>query len=130
MVPLSLSRNFGKEAALFAGLEHATGDAIIPIDVDLQDPIEVVHELIEKWKEGFEVVLAKRVSRNSDTYLKKKTAQWFYSLHNKISYTKIEENVGDFRLMDKSIVENIIMLDERNLFMKAVLSWVGGTPPL
>jgi|TARA_R110002126_G_scaffold248960_1_gene391852 glycosyltransferase involved in cell wall biosynthesis len=126
VVPLSLSRNFGKEAALFAGLEHATGDAIIPIDVDLQDPIEVVHELIEKWKEGFEVVLAKRVSRNSDTYLKKKTAQWFYSLHNKISYTKIEENVGDFRLMDKSIVENIIMLDERNLFMKAVLSWVGG----
>ncbi len=127
VVPLSLSRNFGKEAALFAGLEHATGDAIIPIDVDLQDPIEVVHELIEKWKEGFEVVLAKRVSRNSDTYLKKKTAQWFYSLHNKISYTKIEENVGDFRLMDKSIVENIIMLDERNLFMKAVLSWVGGS---
>lgn len=126
VIPLSLSRNFGKEAALFAGLEHATGDAIIPIDVDLQDPIEVVHELIEKWKEGYEVVLAKRVSRNSDTYLKKKTAQWFYSLHNKISYTKIEENVGDFRLMDKSIVENIIKLDERNLFMKAVLSWVGG----
>lgn len=126
VVPLSLSRNFGKEAALFAGLEHATGDAVIPIDVDLQDPIEVVHELIEKWKEGFEVVLAKRTSRSSDTILKKKTAQWFYTFHNKISYTKIEENVGDFRLMDKAIVRNIIKLDERNLFMKAVLSWVGG----
>lgn len=123
---LSFIKNFGKEAALFAGLEHSDGDAVIPIDVDLQDPIEVVHELIAKWREGYEMVLAKRANRDSDTYLKRKTAQWFYSFHNKISNTKIEENVGDFRLLDKRIVQSIIQLEERNLFMKAILSWCGG----
>ena len=105
---LSFIKNFGKEPALFAGLEHSDGDAVIPIDVDLQDRIEVVHELIAKWREGYEMVLAKRANRDSDTYLKRKTAQWFYSFHNKISNTKIEENVGDFRLL------------------KAILSWCGG----
>ncbi|CAI3949887.1 CPS-53 (KpLE1) prophage; bactoprenol glucosyl transferase [Alteromonas macleodii] len=123
---LSFIKNFGKEPALFAGLEHSDGDAVIPIDVDLQDPIEVVHELIAKWREGYEMVLAKRANRDSDTYLKRKTAQWFYSFHNKISNTKIEENVGDFRLLDKKIVQSIIQLEERNLFMKAILSWCGG----
>ena len=123
---LSFIKNFGKEPALFAGLEHSDGDAVIPIDVDLQDPIEVVHELIAKWREGYEMVLAKRANRDSDTYLKRKTAQWFYYFHNKISNTKIEENVGDFRLLDKKIVQSIIQLEERNLFMKAILSWCGG----
>ncbi|WP_281715240.1 glycosyltransferase family 2 protein [Alteromonas sp. CyTr2] len=123
---LSFIKNFGKEPALFAGLEHSDGDAVIPIDVDLQDPIEVVHELIAKWREGYEMVLAKRANRDSDTYLKRKTAQWFYAFHNKISNTKIEENVGDFRLLDKKIVQSIIQLEERNLFMKAILSWCGG----
>ena len=126
VVPLSFTRNFGKEPALFAGLQYAKGDVVIPIDVDLQDPIEVVPKLINKWKEGFEVVLAKRTDRTSDSFLKRKTAEWFYSFHNKISNTKIEENVGDFRLLDKKIVASIIQLSERNLFMKAVLSWVGG----
>ncbi|MGL4674308.1 MAG: glycosyltransferase family 2 protein [Wohlfahrtiimonas sp.] len=123
---LSFTRNFGKEPALFAGLEHATGDAIIPIDVDLQDPIEIIPELIQKWQEGFDVVLAKRVDRSSDSALKRKSAEWFYKLHNKISQPKIEENVGDFRLMSREVVENIKQLPERNLFMKGVLSWVGG----
>jgi glycosyltransferase involved in cell wall biosynthesis len=123
---LSFIKNFGKEPALFAGLEHSDGDAVIPIDVDLQDPIEVVHQLIAKWLEGYEMVLAKRANRDSDTYLKRKTAQWFYTFHNKISDTKIEENVGDFRLLDRKIVESIIKLEERNLFMKAILSWCGG----
>jgi glycosyltransferase involved in cell wall biosynthesis len=123
---LSFIKNFGKEPALFAGLEHSDGDAVIPIDVDLQDPIEVVHKLIAKWLEGYEMVLAKRANRDSDTYLKRKTAQWFYTFHNKISDTKIEENVGDFRLLDRKIVESIIKLEERNLFMKAILSWCGG----
>ncbi|KLV05822.1 bactoprenol glucosyl transferase [Photobacterium aquae] len=121
--PLSFTRNFGKEPALFAGLEHAEGDAIIPIDVDLQDPIEVIPELIAKWQEGADVVLAKRVDRSSDSYLKRKTAEWFYRFHNKISKTKIEENVGDFRLMSRDVVENIKQLTETNLFMKGVLSW-------
>ncbi|MCV5254344.1 glycosyltransferase family 2 protein [Escherichia coli] len=126
VVPLSFTRNFGKEPALFAGLDHATGDAVIPIDVDLQDPIEVIPHLIEKWQSGADMVLAKRSDRSTDGRLKRKTAEWFYKLHNKISTPKIEENVGDFRLMSRDIVENICQLPERNLFMKGVLSWVGG----
>lgn len=126
VVPLSFTRNFGKEPALFAGLDHATGEAIIPIDVDLQDPIEVIPHLIEKWQAGADMVLAKRSDRSTDGRLKRKTAEWFYKLHNKISNPQIEENVGDFRLMSRGVVENIKLLPERNLFMKGVLSWVGG----
>lgn len=123
---LSFTRNFGKEPALFAGLDHATGEAIIPIDVDLQDPIEVIPHLIEKWNAGADMVLAKRSDRSTDSRLKRKSAEWFYKLHNKISNPKIEENVGDFRLMSREVVENIKLMPERNLFMKGVLSWVGG----
>ncbi|WP_410749866.1 glycosyltransferase family 2 protein [Citrobacter sp. U14242] len=126
VVAVSFTRNFGKEPALFAGLEHATGDAIIPIDVDLQDPIEVIPQLIERWQAGADVVLAKRADRSTDSHIKRKTAEWFYRLHNRISSPKIEENVGDFRLMSREVVENIKMMPERNLFMKGVLSWVGG----
>lgn len=126
VVPLSFTRNFGKEPALFAGLDNATGDAIIPIDVDLQDPIEVIPHLIAKWQVGADMVLAKRTDRSSDGRLKRKSAEWFYKLHNKISSPKIEENVGDFRLMSREVVENIKLMPERNLFMKGVLSWVGG----
>lgn len=127
---ISFTRNFGKEAALFAGLEAATGDAIIPIDVDLQDPIDVVPAMIDKWQQGADIVLAKRVDRSTDSHLKRKTAEWFYKLHNQISSPKIEENVGDFRLMSQAVVENIKLLPERNLFMKGVLSWVGGKTEL
>ncbi|WP_215846322.1 glycosyltransferase family 2 protein [Candidatus Pantoea bituminis] len=123
---ISFTRNFGKEPALFAGLEAATGEAIIPIDVDLQDPINVIPEMINKWLKGADVVLAKRIDRSTDSHLKRKTAEWFYKLHNRISSPKIEENVGDFRLMSRDIVENIKLLRERNLFMKGILSWVGG----
>lgn len=123
---LNFTRNFGKEPALFAGLDHATGDAVIPIDVDLQDPIEVIPLLIAKWKDGADMVLAKRTDRSTDGHLKRKSAEMFYKLHNKISTPKIEENVGDFRLMSREIVENIQRLPERNLFMKGILSWVGG----
>lgn len=126
VIPLSFTRNFGKEPALFAGLDHATGDAVIPIDVDLQDPIEVIPHLIEKWQAGADMVLAKRTDRSTDSHLKRKSAEWFYKLHNKISNPQIEENVGDFRLMSREVVENIKLLPERNLFMKGILSWVGG----
>ncbi|MBD2802113.1 glycosyltransferase family 2 protein [Xenorhabdus sp. M] len=126
VTPLNFTRNFGKEPALFAGLDHATGDAVIPIDVDLQDPIEIIPQLIEKWQRGADVVLAKRTDRSTDGLLKRKSAEWFYKLHNKISIPKIEENVGDFRLMSREIVESIKLLPERNLFMKGILSWVGG----
>ncbi|KAB8307381.1 glycosyltransferase [Erwinia endophytica] len=126
VIPISFTRNFGKEPALFAGLEVSTGDAVIPIDVDLQDPISVIPKLIEKWQEGADVVLAKRRDRECDGYMKRRTAEWFYRLHNMISNPEIEENVGDFRLMSREIVENIKRLPERNLFMKGILSWVGG----
>ncbi|EDO1544900.1 glycosyltransferase family 2 protein [Salmonella enterica] len=126
VVPLSFTRNFGKEPALFAGLDNATGEAVIPIDVDLQDPIDVIPKLIDRWLDGADMVLAKRADRSTDGRLKRKSAEWFYKLHNKISNPKIEENVGDFRLMSREVVENIKLLPERNLFMKGVLSWVGG----
>lgn len=120
------SRNFGKEPALFAGLEEASGDAVIPIDVDLQDPLGVIPTMVDKWQAGADVVLAKRIDRSTDSHLKRKSAELFYRLHNLISKPKIEENVGDFRLMSREVVENIKLLPERNLFMKGVLSWVGG----
>lgn len=122
---VSFSRNFGKEPALFAGLEHARGDVVIPIDVDLQDPIEVIPRLIEKYLDGADVVLAKRVDRVSDSWMKRRTAEAFYWVHNKISKPKIESNVGDFRLMSRKVVNEIIKLEETQLFMKGILSWVG-----
>ena len=121
--PIHFSRNFGKEAALFAGLEHATGDAVIPMDVDLQDPIELIPVMIQKWQAGTDIVLAKRTDRNQDGLLKKWSASMFYKLHNLIGHTKIEENVGDFRLISREIVDCIIAMPERNLFMKGILSW-------
>lgn len=126
IVVVHFSRNFGKEPALFAGLEHSSGDVIIPIDVDLQDPIEVVPQLIEKQKEGFDIVLAKRVDRSSDSTMKRKSAEFFYRIHNTISKPTIEPNVGDFRLLSRKVVDQILTLQERNLFMKGLLSWVGG----
>ncbi|MFS9379804.1 glycosyltransferase family 2 protein [Citrobacter sp. ANG330] len=126
VVALSFTRNFGKEPALLAGLDNASGDAVIPMDVDLQDPVEVLPHLIKKWLEGADIVLAKRSDRSVDSRLKRKTAEWFYKLHNKISTPHIEENVGDFRLMSREVVDNIKQMPERNLFMKGILSWVGG----
>lgn len=122
---INFSRNFGKEPALFAGLEYATGDAVIPMDVDLQDPISVIPLLIEQWRKGADVVLAKRRDRAADSYLKRHSAALFYHLLNRISYTRIEENVGDFRLMDRKVVDVIRALPEHQLFMKGVLSWAG-----
>lgn len=126
VLPLSFTRNFGKEAALMAGLTYATGDAVIPMDVDLQDPIEVIPKLIKEWNDGADMVLAKRIDRSSDTYLKRETAKLFYKFNNKISDLQIEENVGDYRLISREMVEHIKELPERNLFMKGILSWVGG----
>lgn len=126
VIAISFTRNFGKESALYAGLEHANGDAVIPIDVDFQDPIELIPEMIKKWQQGASVVLAKRIDRSTDNFFKRITASLFYKLHNKISSPKIEENVGDFRLMSREVVDNVLLLEENNLFMKGILSWVGG----
>lgn len=125
VVVITFSRNFGKEPALFAGLDYASGDAMIPMDVDLQDPVDVLPRLITAWQEGAEVVLAKRTDRSADGLAKRGFAAMFYYLHNRIASTKIEANVGDFRLMDRKVVEAIKTLPEHVLFMKGVLSWVG-----
>ncbi|MCW1244053.1 glycosyltransferase family 2 protein [Pseudomonas sp. SAICEU22] len=125
VVLINFSRNFGKEPALFAGIEHASGDVVIPMDVDLQDPIDVIPRMVEQWQEGAEVVLAKRRDRSSDSYLKRRGAALFYRLLNRIAYPHIEQNVGDFRLMDRKVVEVIKTLPEYQLFMKGVLSWAG-----
>ena len=122
---INFSRNFGKEPALFAGLISATGDAVIPIDVDLQDPIEVIPQLIARWNAGADVVLAKRADRSSDSFLKRQFSEMFYQVNNKICDIKIEENVGDFRLLSRPVVEAIKQLPERQLFMKGILGWVG-----
>ncbi|HGY2296631.1 TPA: glycosyltransferase family 2 protein [Pseudomonas putida] len=122
---VDLSRNFGKEAAISAGLDFATGDAVIPIDSDLQHPPEVILELIEKWEEGAEVVLAKRVDRDTDHAVQKLTANWFYRVHNRISDIDIPADVGDFRLMDRKVVEALKTLPETRRFMKGLFAWVG-----
>jgi glycosyltransferase involved in cell wall biosynthesis len=122
---IELSRNFGKEAALTAGLDFAAGDAVIPIDADLQDPPELIKQMITAWREGAEVVQARRVDRSTDSLMKRKTAAWFYRFHNRLSKTKISANVGDFRLMDRAVVEALKRLPERQRFMKGLFAWVG-----
>ena len=122
---VDLSRNFGKEAALTAGIQAATGDVVVPLDIDLQDPPEIILEMIAKWKEGYEVVLGRRVNRNSDTWAKRSSASWFYRVHNKIASPKIPENVGDFRLMDRCVVNALKELPESHRFMKGLFAWVG-----
>ncbi|AKK01370.1 glycosyltransferase family 2 protein [Pseudomonas sp. MS646] len=122
---VDLSRNFGKEAALSAGLQAARGQAVVPIDVDLQDPPEVILEMITHWRNGAEVVLGHRVNRDSDSWAKQVSANSFYRLHNKIADHKLPENVGDFRLMDRCVVDALQTLPESRRFMKGLFAWVG-----
>lgn len=124
---LKLSRNFGKEAAMTAGLDYAIGDAVIPMDVDLQDPPSIIHEFIKKWEEGFDTVYGIRQSRNEDTVGKKTSAGLFYKLFNKISDTPIPHNTGDFRLIDRKVIEALKKLPEKNRFMKGLFAWPGFT---
>jgi len=124
---VDLSRNFGKEAALSAGLMAATGDVVVPIDADLQDPPELILKMIEQWRNGFDVVLGRRMNRDTDSLAKRISAKMFYLVHNAISDLKIPENVGDFRLMDRSVVDAINQLSESRRFMKGLFSWVGFT---
>jgi glycosyltransferase involved in cell wall biosynthesis len=122
---IEFSRNFGKEAAMSAGIDYVTGDAVIPIDADLQDPPELIPQMIKLWEEGFEVVLAKREDRSSDSFLKRVTAKMFYSVHNQLSSVQIPQNVGDFRLMDKMVIEALKKMPEHQRFMKGLFAWVG-----
>lgn len=122
---VDLSRNFGKEAALSAGIDHAFGDAVIPIDADLQDPPELILDMLEKWRQGYEVVLATRKNRCADSWLKRSSARWFYRVHNAISSPKIPEDTGDFRLLDRTVVDALKKLPENQRFMKGLFNWVG-----
>jgi len=122
---ISLSRNFGKEAALAAGIDHAQGDAVIPMDVDLQDPPEVIIDMVRAWQDGAQVVNAKRMDRSSDSWLKRELANNFYKLYNKMAEYPIPDNVGDFRLLSRPAVEVIKNLPERNRFNKGVFNWIG-----
>jgi polyisoprenyl-phosphate glycosyltransferase len=122
---IDLSRNFGKEAAMTAGIDAATGDAVIPFDADLQDPPEAIPAMVEKWREGFDVVLAKRAERQTDTYAKRSSAALFYRVHNAISDIKIPANAGDFRLMSRQAVDALKQLPENRRFMKGLFAWIG-----
>ncbi|WP_246748764.1 glycosyltransferase family 2 protein [Rhizobium setariae] len=124
---ICLSRNFGKDAALAAGLAHACGDAIIPMDVDLQDPPEIVPDMVSAWLRGAKVVNARRKMRRSDNWLKRWTATAFYGLYNRLADYPIQDNVGDFRLLDRSVVDVLNGMPERIRFMKGLFSWVGFT---
>ena len=122
---VNLSRNFGKEAALTAGIDHAQGDVIVPMDIDLQDPPELIEPFMARWREGYDVVYGVRTQRAWDTAAKRLSANWFYRIFNSLSPVRIPENVGDFRLVDRRAAQVLRQLPERNRFMKGLFAWVG-----
>jgi glycosyltransferase involved in cell wall biosynthesis len=122
---ISLSRNFGKEAAMTAGFDCSTGDAVAIFDADLQDPPNLLINFIKNWEEGYDVVYAKRTKRDGESIVKKATASLFYSLIQKISKTSIPENTGDCRLMSRRVVDSLNDLREGHRFMKGLFAWVG-----
>ncbi|MGH7916364.1 MAG: glycosyltransferase family 2 protein [Candidatus Binataceae bacterium] len=122
---LSLSRNFGKDIALSAGFDYARGKAVVPIDSDLQDPPELIAAMVAKWREGFDVVYATRSRRAGETMLKRFTARYFYRLFDRITEIPIPRDTGDFRLLDRRVVDVLVKLPERTRFMKGLFAWVG-----
>ncbi|MDG2992076.1 glycosyltransferase family 2 protein [Candidatus Synechococcus calcipolaris G9] len=121
---ISLSRNFGKDIALTAGIDHSCGQAVVPLDADLQDPPEVLGEMVELWRQGFDVVYGTRL-RRQENWLKRLTAHGFYQVLGWISAVPIPANTGDFRLMDRRVVDALRQMPERNRFMKGLFTWVG-----
>ena len=122
---VDFSRNFGKESAITAGLDFAMGDAVVPIDSDLQHPPALVPEMLALWESGYEVVLARRANRNTDRAIYKIAARTFYEVSRHISHTDIPPDVGDFRLMDRKVVDAVNSLRENCRFMKGIFAWVG-----
>lgn len=122
---VDLSRNFGKEIALTAGLDHARGDAVVVIDADLQDPPELITELVRRWREGYDVVYAKRTARDGESGLKKLTAFAFYRLIQRASHVRIPQDTGDFRLLSRRAIEALGKLREQHRFMKGLFAWIG-----
>ena len=124
---LDLSRNFGKEIAMAAGLDHVRGDAVVIIDADLQDPPELIPRMLAAWKQGYDQVEMKRISREGESTAKRWTAHAFYRLMTRVSDVRITEDVGDFRLLSRRAVDGMRQLGERNRFMKGLYAWVGYT---
>lgn len=122
---VDLSRNFGKEIAMTAGMDHAHGDAVVVIDADLQDPPELIPEMIEHWKAGYDVVYAQRISRAGESVFKKTTAHVFYRVMQKLSRVKIPPDAGDFRLLSRRAVDALTGLREQHRFMKGLFAWIG-----
>lgn len=122
---VDLSRNFGKEIAMAAGLDHVRGEAVVVIDADLQDPPELIPRLLEQWRAGFDNVYARRRQRDGETWLKKASASWFYRLIGKLSRVAIPQDTGDFRLLSRRAVEALRALREQHRFMKGLFAWIG-----
>ena len=122
---ISFSRNFGHQAAVTAGIRNVTGDAIIIMDADLQDPPELFEGMIEKWEDGYEVVYGKRKTREGESIFKLLTARMFYNTLNKLSEIEIPKDTGDFRLVDRKVIDVIANLPEHNKFLRGLFSWVG-----
>jgi glycosyltransferase involved in cell wall biosynthesis len=122
---VGLSRNFGKEAAMSAGFDYARGDVVVPIDADLQDPPELIRDFLARWEEGFDVVYGVRTDRSSDTAFKRISSSLFYRTFNLLAENPIPVNGGDYRLMDRRVVDVLRRLPERNRFMKGLFAWVG-----
>ena len=122
---IDLSRNFGKEIAMTAGLDHASGDAVVVIDADLQDPPELIHELVKHWRDGYDDVYAKRSTRDGESFMKRATAHLFYRLLHTLSNVDIPPDTGDFRLLSRRAVDSLKQLKEQHRFMKGLFNWVG-----
>ncbi len=122
---IALTRNFGKESALAAALDCSRGRVVVPMDADLQDPPEVISLLVEKWREGFPVVIARRRERKGESWLKRQSAGWFYRFYNRLAETPIPANTGDFRLLDRQVLNSLRSLPERSRFTKGLFAWLG-----
>ncbi len=122
---ITFSRNFGKEVSLIAGLRYSSGRSAIPMDCDLQDPPELILDLVKKWEEGYDVVYAVRSNRDNDTFFKRKTAELFYKVYNFVSERPMPQNTGDYRLISRRVIEAILKMKEHALFMKGIFNWVG-----
>lgn len=122
---LNFSRNFGHQIAITAGMDYTEGDAIVVIDADLQDPPEVIPLMIEKWKEGFDVVYGKRAERKGETFFKKFTAKMFYRLLNKLTDVDIPMDTGDFRLIDRAVCDALFRVNEKSRYIRGLISWLG-----
>ncbi len=120
-----LSRNFGHQLAVSAGIEHARGDAVVLIDADLQDPPELIADMLVRWREGYQVAYGVRTDREGETAFKRHSARWFYRVLNRLAEVDIPQDTGDFRLMDRSVVDALARMPERDRFLRGMISWVG-----